>query len=1031
MSLILFPWFVSSGGSRARRQGLIRIHAFGAKPYKSLAYTRRTLAQMRNKTASMAKGKNRPAKKGSPASLSVAQIPGRRSKPNSAEKKVQMARNLTRKAAPPTKNGSTARVEAAKRRMEQTRRSSTRDTQTVTSSRKKEAESQILKNKTLSENRVRSETASKERTAASRVPGSKRGEFDNNLKYKTLSGARQAAASNSSQSKTTLITSQSKAKEGRNYEAGKNSNEDKGSEDEDDEDDDDEDKNNDDDERSTKQAKSGGSSQAKVKGENGGNDQSSKLVKVSPPQDRKSLMFEAEDKNSKSLPSKTGGSSGKERTDKTPKQKDEVKTTEKNKDKERNNQSSDRTRAGLAEDRPKPSPKKLPSVEVKKKPTDIALEEDRLDPDIPGTSKTGSEKARTPTGMDSIALSGSDKKRNGTKAVNASSVVPKKTADKVDRSNTQADIVDKSNTQADKAVRPTIEGNVTAVENVTANGLSEIGLSAVDLNTASHDKNSHSSSSLTSNPKNDTSSHKTTARDRQDGKNSNERFYIEGQLRFDPGGRSQGVANMRISRGKNGQLEDSSGPAGKKKDDRNLGAAAEEDGNQVKDAASSIWNAIHAVLGSQQRDEENEEVEITQTKTSQPAPSQLSSKERAPFYQYRNDVVDVSTNSEEYDSENGVQGDDYYGNYQPIDDGSNAAEYEEYSDEYVDGNEYAAYTPVNDVDYYQPGYGGDAQADVQFPGRGRFYARLVDATRKPRYYGDRHNINDYDQNQGYRAMLPSLGQRRFGSFTRMRGSPVLSSRQRLENLGGHPADVFQTNQGYYATNKKGLRISQGHSSVEQGSPNHSFPVDVTYSSPSTDQRPAEFPINSGQTEQFQKSEVSVNVTEASPKTEGSASSGPEVKVAETATQTEGSASTGTEVKVTDTATRTEGSASTGPEVKVTDTATRTEGSASTGPEVKVTETATQTEGSVSSGPEVKVTENVSASEGTAPGAQEVKTADTEPKPEEMTARGRLQALSRDKLQRYAALSAKADPGPVEIKPLSRVQRLQKIHTIHQ
>ncbi|RUS71305.1 hypothetical protein EGW08_020935 [Elysia chlorotica] len=889
------------GGSRARRRGLIQVHAFGAKPYKSLALTRRTLAQMRNKTLAAAKNKRKPVRKSTPSSLSVAQMPSRRFKPNSTEKKVVLAKNIPRNYVP-SKNRSSIRLEASKRGTEQARRVQSESTLP----RKSESGEQSMRSRDKLYPPNRSEMDLKSRPAPSRLSLSKQKESDDVVKGKAET-ARQPGSNNSSPvkspSRDTVDRNESQKKRSKGSNDITDDDNDDEEEDEDEEDEKD-DKTDDDKEeavgRSTKQKPVVGP-QAKGKEYSDGRNKILRFdSRKSPVYSRDSGGFKSDQKVTL-LPSKSEGTNDREKAARAARQKDDSKSDGKNRENDRPGMKV--LRAGLAEDRPKSSPRKSPPSETKKKQNDIKLEEDRLDADVHAVNKTGTKDASSPE----------KKTWNGGPTVH----LMKRETETTDHNETSAffnesssNVILQASTPGNQFVKSDKEKKAI-LDTVTAEDLAEIGLSSENADSATGNvpRDTLLFNSTHENDIPQSSKERASVNDI-----NNERFFIEGQLQFGNDGKSQGIANVRISRGKNGDTQDPTDSA------KGTGPNPSPD-NQANDAASNIWNVLHAVLGSQRNVEKSLVQDTNSEKNNPPVSTQLPAKSELPVYEYKTGMSD-NTARDVYGTRDYVTGNDYYAQYQDGDD-SDEGEYGQDDDEYSDASEYDGIPPESDVAYYQ-NYDNDPGDVAPYPQRNRMYPSVIDRDRTAQRlrFRDSWNPNNFDQVQNARD--PPYAQRRFGSLMNIPDSRLFLSRPR-EDVGDRTQKAIPTvnNQNTYTVGTNGLDQND---------------------------RQEQTPIDPG--------------IVANPTPPASMNSAP-----------------------------------------------------TAGPNLEALPTASDKP--LSPAPFSAVVDN------------ELKAQGVGPQSEETASRVKMQALARDRMQRYAALSARVDPMPVEIKPLSRLQKLQKIHAIPQ
>ena len=846
---------------------------------------------MRNKTMTAEKNKKKPVKKGTASSLSVAQMPNRRAKSGSSDKKIVLTKNNSRNFTS-SKNRPSFHVEASKRRIEQIRRMQTESA----SSRKSEIEGNNLKSRNISSTRNRSETVSKNRPVPSRVSTSKQKESEDDLKDKILANARQTGASNSSRPKGSSKLLEDKDNGDKNESQRKKSKESSDIEDEEDEDDKADDGKGGTYDRITKQRPVVGS-QAKGKEESDGKNKTLRLDDKKPsvnPRDSKSLKFDVKESPS---PAKSEGSNDKDKGEKTSKQKDDSKVGDKNKEGDR--QESKILRAGLAEDRPKSSPKKPSASESKKKQNDIKLEEDSLDPEDHAISKT-TAKDPTLSGKQTSSFGStmsSTKKDDETNSYNA--VLKKLTSNVADQN-----ILEPT---PDKQIVNSNNEKETTLDTISAEDLAEIGLSSANPNSETGKPAQANTLPYNISQIRNATSSRNSGKGVSGNEISNERFYIEGQLHFGNVKKSQGVANMRISRGMDRDSQDPTGPVKTKGSDPSLDS---------KDAASSIWNALHAVLGSQRPAERNQ-IQDTFSEKVKPATTQLTSKEEFPLYQYKTDV-DGNTVRGTYVSNDYITGSDYGDEYETGDD-SDEGEYGEDGDGYTDTNEYGITTPEADVAYYQ-NYHNGPQGYAQYSPRNRMYPILLNRGRTSQHlnFRDSLSFSNVDQNQNVRT--PTYTQRGFGSYLKIPENQLISAMQSGQAQQNLP---IENNENAYTVATKGFSERPEHrpTPYDQENIDKSIPEITTDSASEAGQSQANIYASIDKT----------SLPEPSPQALGS----------------------------------------------------------------------------------------------------EIRSSEAGIQPEEMASRISMQTSARERMQSYASLSAQADPTPVEIKPLSHIQKLQKIHTIPQ
>lgn len=733
------------------------MHAFGAKPYKSLPLTRRALAQMRNKTAAAERNKKRPAtkKSTSSSSLSVAQIPKRQP----ADRGAGPVKSASRKVVS-SRERSSARRDMLKRKMDVTRRVAGRVGTTTQ-----------RKNTTSSGARYQSETVLRNRNPT----GQK--ESGDVIRNKAALPARPATGGSIFRSGSLPRAGEAKTK---NY---GRQNEDKISKEQDDDDDDGEKSGEKDFKDRRLDRHTSGVRQIKI-------DEVAVLKeKELSTENKKSSMFLQKNVSSKSdlkgssIPAKSLGPNEKLKEDKSTKAKDEDKSDDI--DKERSRQGSEKRKAGLAEDRPKALPKKTPPSDPKKKQTDIKLEEDSLEPDIPKTNKP-------------VAKNQGDGKLSSFNNKNASKFEnPKKTSSDFNEQNFPT-----------VAERKTALEGTSSVKNISTKGdSSENPKIKTDLK--SQTSISQRSNSATSTFQSKSTSFSQTAKNRDpEKKDKDEHFYIEGQLRFDGSGiNNKGVANMRITR----DSEDLNKSTKKK-----LSSNDDNDEDGDDDTAANIWNALQAVLGSPkstnpQSDQNTppEEVQptpmpelmsITPTptpttmptpialpfqtptvlpfQTSKPIPTPSPSENNLPSSGYRTPMPE-STYSENqflkhrrgeanenivdrgYRPDHNVRYNGYEAEYGPADDSGEEEETIYDDSEYSDSDDYDTYIPESDVAYYQ-NYDNRLHGGTPKYGGNRVYQQALnrDRERDDLHYGGSPYVNNFNQIQQFR--IPPFTQRQLG-----------------------------------------------------------------------------------------------------------------------------------------------------------------------------------------------------------------------------------------------------------------------------
>ncbi|GFO37037.1 hypothetical protein PoB_006354200 [Plakobranchus ocellatus] len=892
------------GGSRARRQELV-VHAYGAKPYKSLAYTRRTIAQIRNKTRTADKSKKAPSKKDSPSS-----VPDKKPDEKIKGKKPLplTSRNVTR--APGTmKSKHDNRLEKAKGQLEDSNKIIKKEG-TFYSNASKPGQD-LQRNKSVnsrgaSANQSRPKLASKERPSSSRfTPSVKPVKLEDELK--TSKRAVSSVIQNKDPQKDPNKSEKDKKTDSsENKSKDNNSDKEKEESNKQDDDDDDDDERDEKDDRATK-TKSNTSYADNEKEKHDEKDQSREREKASRPEEIKPLEFIREpevsnsDQKTPTPSSKKTGLPDKDQSSKSIKQNN---NNVKGKTKPDSRQHSEKPHDGLAEDRPKPSSKKSPSSGVKKKPTDIKLVEDSLDLDTPVDKTTSKLRLSVTPAINAKSKESPAAKTNSENGREKINNAIKKEMPPKNMNISESNDKNKSGDNEDLQ-KPTIsEDHTDSSPALSSTKTDSIAMQALPT---SADNNLNTDQIVNAKDTSNVPQIRLT-----DKGNSNEGFYIEGRLHFDNGLGNKVSINNQAQRNVGTDISISTVSGVNNPNSAPDGSLKENTpNNKMNDAASSIWNALYAALDSQ-RDNKADVAENPQPSTVPPSPPNLPtvpSTERQPIqYREAQDQYEY-TDDAEYASYNDLQG-NYYnaeyrnGAYNDVD------EYSVDNGEYIDGSDYNVIEPANYEDAYQDVYNTKTRINRRRHPSDQLQYRLRDARKQAQRQFSDNRVHSF----------PNYGQRRFGSYMRVSPNDDPETHQRQDYL----VDEY----------------------IDETPPNLDHGRSVLNRLPNSDLRRNKMPSSAFKetTNSFMNRDLSLSE------------------------DTSWDANT----------------------------------------------------------PVLRDRAEVSSGEKQ---EQEQKAGGPAPQSEENLSRMRQQVSARARMARYAALSAQTDPGPIEIKPLSRIQRAQKLHAI--